>query len=83
MAERDVLYIGGEWVRSDGGASIPVENPATEQVQAHIPEGTAADVDRAVRAAREAFPAWAETSRADRRELLRKLHDGLAKRAEE
>ncbi len=83
MAERDVLYIGGEWVRAESGTSIPVENPATEQVQAHIPEGTAADVDRAVRAAREAFPAWAETSRADRRELLRKLHDGLAKRAEE
>ncbi len=83
MAERDVLYIGGEWVRAESGTSIPVENPATEQVQARIPEGTAADVDRAVRAAREAFPAWAETSRADRRELLRKLHDGLAKRAEE
>ncbi|WP_409464131.1 aldehyde dehydrogenase family protein [Amycolatopsis sp. GA6-003] len=83
MAERDVLYLGGEWVRSDGKSSIPVENPATEQVQAHIPEGTAADVDRAVRAAREAFPAWARTSRAERAELLRALLDGLAKRADE
>ncbi|WP_033294322.1 aldehyde dehydrogenase family protein [Amycolatopsis jejuensis] len=83
MAERDVLYIRGEWVRASGAGTIAVENPATEQVQARIPEGTAADVDRAVRAARGAFPGWAATSRAERRDLLRKLHDGLAKRAAE
>uniref|UniRef100_UPI00300A083F aldehyde dehydrogenase family protein n=1 Tax=Amycolatopsis sp. VC5-11 TaxID=3120156 RepID=UPI00300A083F len=68
---------------ASAGETIAVENPATEQVQARVPEGTAGDVDRAVRAAREAFAAWAATSRAERRELLRKLHDGLAKRAEE
>ncbi|MEV4602383.1 aldehyde dehydrogenase family protein [Amycolatopsis sp. NPDC049253] len=83
MQERNVLYIGGEWVPAVGAATIAVENPATEQVQARIPEGSADDVDRAVRAAREAFPAWSATTRAERAELLRKLHEGLAKRAEE
>ncbi|MEW2504693.1 aldehyde dehydrogenase family protein [Amycolatopsis sp. CA-161197] len=83
MQERNVLYIGGEWVPAAGAATIAVENPATEQVQAQIPEGSADDVDRAVRAAREAFPAWSATTRAERAELLRKLHEGLAKRAEE
>ncbi|WP_326836611.1 aldehyde dehydrogenase family protein [Amycolatopsis rhabdoformis] len=83
MQERNVLYIGGEWVAAAGTATIEVENPATEQVQARIPEGSAEDVDRAVRAAREAFPAWSATTRAERQELLRKLQEGLAKRAEE
>ncbi|MEV8614251.1 aldehyde dehydrogenase family protein [Amycolatopsis sp. NPDC051373] len=83
MQERNVLYIGGEWVPAAGAATIAVENPATEQVQAQIPEGSADDVDRAVRAAREAFPAWSATTRAERAGLLRKLHEGLAKRAEE
>ncbi|MEU4669558.1 aldehyde dehydrogenase family protein [Amycolatopsis sp. NPDC023774] len=83
MQERNVLYIGGKWVPAAGAATIAVENPATEQVQARIPEGSADDVDRAVRAAREAFPAWSATTRAERAELLRKLHDGLAQRAEE
>ncbi|QRP49100.1 aldehyde dehydrogenase family protein [Amycolatopsis sp. FDAARGOS 1241] len=83
MEDRNVLYIGGEWVPATGNATIAVENPATEEVLARIPEGTADDVDRAVRAAREAFPAWSATTRAERAELLRKLHEGLAKRAEE
>ncbi|MFI5611452.1 aldehyde dehydrogenase family protein [Amycolatopsis sp. NPDC051903] len=83
MRERNVLYIGGEWVPAAGGATIAVENPATEEVLARIPEGTADDVDRAVRAAREAFPAWSATTRAERADLLRKLHEGLAKRAEQ
>ncbi|HEY3708419.1 MAG TPA: aldehyde dehydrogenase family protein [Amycolatopsis sp.] len=82
MEERNVLYVGGEWVPG-ADATIAVENPATEQVLAVIPEGTAEDADRAVRAAREAFPAWSATSRAERAECLRRLHEGLVKRAEE
>jgi aldehyde dehydrogenase (NAD+) len=82
VVDRNALYVAGAWV--PGGAdTISVENPATGEVLGRIPEGTAADVDNAVRAAREAFPAWSATSRAERAEYLRKLHDGLAKRAEE
>jgi len=77
------LYLSRTWVGSTGPDTIPVVNPATEEVIGAVPAGTVADVDRAVRAAREAFPAWAATSRAERAELLQALREGLAKRAEE
>ena len=51
---RDRLYIGGEWVEPAGKGTIDVLNPSTEEVLGTIPEGTAEDADRAVRAARTA-----------------------------
>ncbi|WAL68380.1 aldehyde dehydrogenase family protein [Amycolatopsis cynarae] len=83
MTERTVLYLDGAWVAAESDETIPVENPATEEPLAEIPAGTVGDANRAVAAARRAFPAWAATSRSERAELLRRLHDGLAKRAEE
>ena len=56
---RDTLYIGGEWIASDGGGTIDVIGAATEAVIGTIPEGTPADVERAVTAAAAAFPDWA------------------------
>jgi aldehyde dehydrogenase (NAD+) len=58
---RDKLYIGGEWVEPAGDGSIEVVNPTTEEVVGRIPEGTAEDADRAVRAARTAFDSWSQT----------------------
>jgi aldehyde dehydrogenase (NAD+) len=58
-----------------------VENPATEEVLGHVPEGTASDVDNAVAAARAAFDGWAGTSMASRGAVLDRLHTGLAARA--
>ena len=52
---RDKLFIGGEWVEPAGTGTIEVVNPTTEEVIGRIPEGTAEDADRAVRAARAAF----------------------------
>ena len=49
---RDRLYIGGEWVEPAGSGTLEVINPTTEEVIARVPEGTAEDADRAVRAAR-------------------------------
>jgi aldehyde dehydrogenase (NAD+) len=79
----DLLYVGGEWIASRGDRSIPVVNPATEEVIASVPEGTAEDVDRAVRAARLAFPAWAATPASERARFLSALRDGLAARQAE
>ena len=76
-------YIGGEWVASTGGGSIAVENPATEEVIGAVADGTAEDADRAVRAARAAFPAWAATPAAERCRHLAALRDGVAARQEE
>src|SRR2546426_108663 len=52
---REHLYIGGEWVAPSGTGTIDVISPYTEQVIARVPEGTTADIDRAVAAARTAF----------------------------
>ncbi|MGW0737391.1 aldehyde dehydrogenase family protein [Streptomyces sp. NPDC002851] len=83
MQDRQHLYIGGAWVPSDSGQVIEVENPATEQVLATVPAGSASDVNRAVAAAQTAFPAWAQTSPSERADLLRRIQEGLAKRSQE
>ena len=60
------FYIDGAWVDPVKPATLDVINPATEEAFAHISVGTAADVDRAVAAARAAFPAFSQTSKAER-----------------
>ena len=62
MIERPNLYIDGAWVPSGGTGTIDVYGAATEEVVGRVPDGVAADVDRAVTAARAAFPAWAALS---------------------
>jgi aldehyde dehydrogenase (NAD+) len=64
------FYIDGAWVEPLGPGLIDVVDPSTEEVFTQIAAGTAADVDRAVAAARRAFPAFARSSVAERRELL-------------
>jgi aldehyde dehydrogenase (NAD+) len=83
VSDRKTLYIGGEWAAPAGTGVIEVENPATEQIIGTVPEGTAEDVDRAVRAARDALPAWSATGPKERAEYLGKLHDALARREDE
>ena len=56
------LFIGGEWREPNGGEYFPTVNPATATPLIDIAQGTAKDVDAAVRAAREAFPAWSGLS---------------------
>jgi aldehyde dehydrogenase (NAD+) len=83
MDDRDVIYVGGEWVPSGSEARIPVENPATEETVGHVPDGADDDVDRAVAAARSAFPDWSRLSRADRAKHLAALLAGLQARRDE
>ncbi|WP_406079644.1 aldehyde dehydrogenase family protein [Micromonospora sp. NBC_00858] len=75
-------WIGGEIVAGSAG-TLPVVNPATGDVVAETPAGTATDVDRAVAAARAAFPAWAATTPQQRADVLRRLGAGLTARQEE
>ncbi|MEH1165310.1 aldehyde dehydrogenase family protein [Micromonospora sp. CPCC 205539] len=75
-------WIGGETVAGSAG-TIPVVNPATGDVVAETPAGTAADVDRAVAAARAAFAGWAATSPQQRADVLRRVAAGLTARQEE
>jgi aldehyde dehydrogenase (NAD+) len=65
------LLIGGEWVEARSGQILPSVNPSTGEVIAHIAAGGAADVDLAVRAAREAFEGpWSRFTPARRQDLL-------------
>ncbi|MGW1536604.1 aldehyde dehydrogenase family protein [Streptomyces aureus] len=78
MKAHDGMYIDGAWRPAAQGDTIEVVNPADEQVIGHVPAGTAADVDTAVRAARAAFPGWAATPPAERAARLAALRDVLA-----
>ncbi|MGW8951301.1 aldehyde dehydrogenase family protein [Streptomyces sp. NPDC055709] len=80
MKAHDGMYIGGTWRPAATADTLAVVNPADEQVLAHVPAGTADDVDAAVRAARAAFPGWAATPPADRAARLAALRDVLAAR---
>ncbi|MGH3147592.1 MAG: CoA-acylating methylmalonate-semialdehyde dehydrogenase [Rubrobacter sp.] len=62
--------IGGSWEDRDGRDTEPVYDPATGEVVAETPLSTAEDVDRAVRAAEEAFPGWAATPVTERARVL-------------
>src|SRR3712207_5775705 len=62
--------IGGEWEGRDGRETEPVYDPATGEVIAETPLSTREDVDRAVREAEEAFPAWAATPVVERARIL-------------
>jgi aldehyde dehydrogenase (NAD+) len=83
VEDRTSIYVGGEWIPSDGSGRIEVINPATEQVIAVVAEGTAADVDKAVAAARAAFPAWSATPPAERADYLQKAHEAIVARTDE
>jgi aldehyde dehydrogenase (NAD+) len=86
MVESDELFIGGEWVRPRGSGRIAVIAASTEELVGSVPEGTPADIDAAVGAARAAFddPAgWSSWSAEDRAQALERLAGALESRAEE
>jgi aldehyde dehydrogenase (NAD+) len=83
MKTYDKLYIGGEWTPPSGKGSFDVINASTEEVMGKIPAGNAADVDRAVKAAKAAFEGWSKTTPAERAEYLQKIQAGLAARSDE
>ena len=73
-------YINGQWVDSDGGTPHQVINPATEEPGTKIVLGSAADVDAAVAAAKEAFKSFSQTSREERLALLGRIIEEYQKR---
>lgn len=83
MYERTSFYIGGTWVAPASARALPIENPATEEAIGRISLGTKADVDRAVAAARRAFPAFSETSREQRLAWLAAIIEGFRRRLPE
>jgi aldehyde dehydrogenase (NAD+) len=75
-------WIDGQAILFDGPV-IDVVNPATGAVIATVPDGTSDDVDHAVTAATDAFPAWAATEPAERAAVIRRIAVGLKERGGE
>ena len=82
MQTRDRHFIGGEWVAPSSTETIDVISPSTEEVIARVPAAKAADIDRAVKAARAAFDdgPWPRMTVAERVDWMRKLSQGLQAR---
>ena len=76
------FYINGEWVDPVKPATIDVINPATEEAFTKISAGSAADVDKAVAAARAAFVTFSQTTKEERVELLKKVVAAYEKKFE-
>jgi 1-pyrroline dehydrogenase len=76
-------FVGGKWVDAAEGGTAEIINPSTGDAIAEVPNGTHADVDRAVDAAKEALPEWLETTPGERAEALLKLADALDANTEE
>src|SRR6476660_6880468 len=72
MRTYDKLFIGGEWVDPAGSDTIDVISPHSEELVGRVPEGTEADIDRAVTAARDAFDngEWSRVTPAERIEIV-------------
>ena len=74
------FYIDGEWVDPAEPKTLDVINPATEQSAGKISIGSAADVDKAVAAAKNAFVSYSQSSKAERIDYLEAILEGFKKR---
>ncbi len=77
------IFIGGEWVEPEASGALEVINSTSEEAMGTIPACSAADADRAVIAARDAFESWSQTSREERAGYLGAISAGLAERMDE
>lgn len=85
MIEQKHILIGGELVAPASDRTIDVVNPFTEEIVGRVPDGSPADVDAAVAAARRAFDEtdWADRPMADRAEILRTASASILERMDE
>ena len=83
IKDRYGLLINGEWTDAEGGRTFDTFNPATGEKLATCADASAADVDRAVKAARAAQPLWAAKSVEERSNILLKIADRIEERARE
>lgn len=83
MAKTLKNWIGGVWVDAATSVTEPVVNPATEETLAHVPLSTQEDVDKAARAAKEAFQSWSRTPVPKRARVLFKYQQLLVEHWEE
>ena len=83
MREYLKFYIDGQWVEPLEYTVSETTNPATEEVSGRIALGTARDVDRAAKAARNAFKTWSATSREERVAVLERILEEYQRRMDD
>ena len=83
MADEHRMFIAGEWVGSESGATFEATSPSTGEVIGTLPEGTRDDVRRAVDVARDAFPAWSGLTAFDRARAMRRVAEAIDGRRDE
>ncbi len=77
------IFVGGQWVQAESGQTFEDCDPYTGEVVATVPAGTREDAKRAIAAAAEAFPAWAQTPPAVRQRIFLRAADVLESRQDE
>lgn len=80
MYQDVLLHIGGQWRPAQGGRTLDIVNPATEEVIGQLAHATAADLDEALDWAAKGFAVWRKTSPYERSKILRKAGDLLRER---
>ena len=71
------LWIGGKWIAPESGKQFSSYNPATGEELGKAPLGGVPEIDKAVAAAREAFPTWSKMPISGRADVLIKIADGI------
>ncbi len=77
------IYVAGEWTNGEHGARMEATSPATGEVIGTVPEGTREDVRRAIRAANDAWPAWAARSAFERAAAMERIAEIIRERRED
>jgi len=77
------MWIDSRWVDADSGKTFRTYNPATGEVVAEVPLAGSSDVDKAVAAARRAFPAWSKKSQAERSAVVHRIAEACRAHADE
>ena len=72
---REAAYIDGQWLAAKSGKTFPVDNPATGEIIANVPDLGAQETREAVEAAHRAFPGWSKKTAKERAVILRKWFD--------
>ena len=77
------MLINGQWVDAISGKTFPVLNPSNEEILGYAPLGAEADVDKAVKAAMQAFPAWSSKLPSERAKVISRMATVLRENAEQ
>ena len=83
LKDRYDLYIGGKWVSAEGNKTLDAFCPANGEKLCSFADASRADVDKAVKAAQAAFPAWSRVKPSEKAKLLNKVADIIDEHKEE